>query len=216
MSKRLTAPNIWRRLATAFACAFLIATAASAQEEPIKISGSRSPDGKLELWIQPGPLDQGCALGTAQIRSVATGKTLDTFDWSGFGEAPDSKAFTVLWRPDCKYFAITWELTRGYVTSAVYGLHRNNRWTEVKLSFDEYNDTIKKMSRVSEFHSGKGYDMAVKWLPDGRLALESVCNDIYYAADGVFKKYAVILQIDDDAREPLQVARVRSIKLEPR
>jgi hypothetical protein len=48
------------------------------------------------------------------------------------------------------------------------------------------------------------------------LALESVCNDIYYAADGVFKKYAVILQIDDDAREPLQVARVRSIKLEPR
>jgi len=218
MPKIFTATAIRLCLGSALALGLFMTPAAEAQDEPLLISNSRSPNGKLEIWIKPVPLGQGYASGTSQIRSVATGKTLDTFEWSGFGESPDSKAFTVLWRPDCKFFAITWEISRGYVTSAVYGFDRNRGWTETKLPRDDYVGVIRKMNPPPpEAASGNGHETAEKWLPDGTLALEFGSREILYDDDGnPEKEYVVILQVQGKALQPLPTARVRSIKLEPR
>jgi len=217
MSKNFSAAIKWVCFAGILGCTFLASTTAAAQDEPLLIANSRSPDGKLEIWIKPVPPGQGYASGTAQIRSVATGKTLDNFEWSGFGESPDSKAFTVLWRPDCRYFVITWEISRGYVTSTVYGIRTDKRWTEVKLPSDDYVSAIKKMSGLSDLPSGKGHETPERWLPDGRLALEFGSRNIFYDGDGDLEKaFEVILQVNSPANEPLPIARIVSIKLKPR
>jgi len=74
---------------------------------------------------------------------------------------------------------------------------------------------MKKMSKVSEFHSGKGHDTALKWLSNGNLEMESACEDIYFKGDGVEKKYAVILHADSKSSEPSEIARIISINLKP-
>jgi hypothetical protein len=104
----------------------------AADKPTITITNSISPDGLRDITIvDANSVDVGEAAGTARIRDIKTGRTLGSFDWSGFGEHPDADAFKVLWRPDCKCLAISWEATRGFVRCAVY-VESKSGWLEVQ------------------------------------------------------------------------------------
>jgi hypothetical protein len=171
----------------------------------------------MEIWIKPDSEDVGEAAGMAQIRLVKTQKILGTFEWSGFGVHADALAFTVLWRPDCRCFAISWEINRGYMTGAIYAASAGGIWSEVKLPSDEYVDKIKRMSGVSELRSGKGHDTPEKWLPSGELMMEFGSQDIWYSDDGNPEKlFTIVLSVMDDKNRPFRTAKILSIKLKPR
>ncbi len=184
---------------------------AVAQDTPLLITNSRSPNGKAELWIKPPKEDEGVASGTAQIREVKTGKIVGTFEWSGFGVRADSDAFIVLWRADCKFFAIKYEQSRGWRSGAIYGLHNGGRWAEVKLPDTEYDKAIKKLAGVSEFY-GKGCDAPEKWLPNGDLMLIFADRNVVYDHEDLFKEFEVTLRVTDQKGQSLPVAKIVSIK----
>jgi hypothetical protein len=211
MRKFSTAAIFSTCLRSSFAFLFLLTVVASAQDEPLLISNSRSPDGKLELWIKPPIQDDGEACGAAQIRQVKTERILSTFEWSGFGVHADSTAFTVLWRPDCKYFAIKYEEARGWVTGRIYGLQRNGRWCEVKLPSDDYTNSIKKLADVTELH-GKGCERPKEWLSNGDLTLLFVDRGLFYDHEDLEKEFVVTLRVADQKGQPLPIAKIVSIK----
>ena len=69
-----------------------------AQDEPLRIENSRSPDGSMELWIKPDPYTGEVACSSiAQIRELKSGRIVGTFHWAGFGERPDSTGIWVLY-----------------------------------------------------------------------------------------------------------------------
>ena len=188
----------------------MLAKAASDDDTSIRIDNSRSPDGRLELWIKPIE-GQGEAAGTAQIRLVKSGRILSTFDWSGFGEEADSKAFKVIWRGDSYLFAISYELSRGYMSGAIYGRTRRDHWMEVKLPADDYVNRIKKISGVYELKSGKGWQTPKNWLPNGDLELEFGSEDIFFKYVDAMKDFVVTLKVADEKGQPLSTAKVVSI-----
>ena len=194
-----------------FTMLLVLTTVTMAQNQPLLIKDSRSPDGKLELWIKPPMEDEGEASGTVQIRQVQTQKLTGTFEWSGFGVHADSTAFIVLWRSDSKYFAIKYEETRGWMTGNVYGVHKDGRWTEVKLPIEEYDKAIKKLAGVADFY-GKGCDSPVQWLLNGDLTLEFVDRNLIYDHDDVEKEFVINLRVADQKKEPLPTAKLVSIK----
>jgi hypothetical protein len=155
----------------------------AADNEPITINNSVSPDGRKNIVIIPGPEDTGVAEGTAKIRDIKTGHTLGSFEWSGFGGSPNADAFKVLWRPDNRCFAISFELTRGFVTCAVYAEYRN-AWVKVELP-DFYKFEL-KMSRdagpdhvqIMEAMGGKGGEIPQAWLPNDCLRIEAAYRSI--------------------------------------
>ena len=201
-----------RRFFCIFAGIFLLASGASANEQPYRVDKSRSPDGRIELWIKPTN-GEGEAAGVAQIREVKTGQTLSTFDWTGFGVqliAPDSP-FAVLWRRDSRYFAIKFEETRGWTMGAIYGRGAKGQWVEVKMPSDEYTNAIKKMSGVSELY-GKGGESPVEWARNGELVLEFVDRNLTYNHEDLEKEFLVTLKVADWIRRPLKTARIVSIK----
>lgn len=191
--------------------------AAVAQDAPFMVANSRSPDGKTEIWIEP-IRSEGIAMGTAQIRSVKSQKILSTFEWSGFGDHLSSDnpdpAFTVFWRPDCKFFAIKYEETRGWMTGQIFGVHKNGQWTEVGLPKDDYDDAIKKLAGVSEFY-GKGCDVPERWLSNGDLNLDFADRNIIYDHEDMFKEYTVTLGVADQKGQPLLMAKIVSVKQKP-
>ena len=191
----------------------LLAAVAWAGEQSYRIANSRSPDGKIELWINPGA-DEGESVGTAQIRDVKTGRIMDTFDWSGFGGrlvAPDPP-FVVLWNPGSDYFAIKYEITRGWMTGAIYGRNGKGRWMEVKMPDDEYASAIEKMSGVKELY-GKGCDVPKQWLKNGNLELLFVDRSLLYEHEDLEKEFMVDLKVKDLMGHPLKSAKIVSIKL---
>ena len=213
MPKYLTAVIFLRSI---FVLVLLMTTVALADEAPFLIKDSRSPNGRIEIWIKPVNPNEGMAAGTAQIRDVKTQNILSPFEWSGFGvrllSTDPDPAFTVLWRPDSKYFAIKYEEGRGWVTSAIYGLGGNGQWTEVKLPSDEYVNRIKKMSGVSELR-GKGCERPKEWLSNGDLNLEFIDMGIEYGQEDV-KAFVVTLRVEDQKRQPLGIAQIVSTKQE--
>ena len=173
--------NIFRRFIhlTVIVSGFLWSSLSlfAAVEAPVTIERSQSPDGSKDLIIIPES-GQGIAAGTAKIRDVKTEKILGSFDWSGFGEHATSDAFDVLWSPDSRCFAINWELTRGFVTCAVYA-QTSHGWRQVKLP-DLGKLSLEKAKAVGEPHAyvdenwgGKGHEMALAWLPGHRLRIET-------------------------------------------
>jgi len=74
---------------------------AAADDRPFAIENSRSPDGQIEIWMQPAG-DEGMAAGIAQIRGVKSSAVSGTFAWSGFGVRAMPDAFKVLWRSDSR------------------------------------------------------------------------------------------------------------------
>ena len=189
----------------------LVVRTASGDDASIRIDNSRSPNGKLELWIMPIK-DTGEAAGTAQVRSVGNGRILGAFDWSGFGEEADSKAFKVIWRGDNHFFAISYELSRGYMSGAIYGSITRGHWIEVKLPTDDYVKRIKKMSGVEELKSGKGWETPKSWLPNGDLELEFGSEDIMFNDVDAMKDFVVTLKVADEKGQPLKIAKVMSIR----
>jgi len=102
------------------------------------------------------------------------------------------------------------------MTAAVYALNAKHQWVEVKLPTDAYVETIKRLSHVSDLRSGKGYGSPKKWLADGRLLLEFCSRDIFYEGEELEKAFAICLQVTGKSDAPLRVARIVSIRLEPR
>ncbi len=198
-----------------FTIMLLLATATMAQDEPLLIKDSRSPDGKVEIWIKPPKEDEGVASGTVEIRQVQSQKVTGTFEWSGFGVHADSTAFIVFWRPDSKYFAIKYEETRGWMTGNVYGVHKNGRWTEVTMPTDKYDNTIKKLAGVTDFY-GKGCDVPEKWVSNGDLDLDFADRNIIYDHEDLFKEYTVTLRVEDQKEKPLPIAQIVSVKQKPK
>jgi len=196
-------------------CLFVTTSFVIAQDnQPVLIDNSRSPDGRMELWIKSSS-NQGEAIGTAQIRMVKTGKIAGTFKWSGFGYKAGHDAFTVLWRPDSKCFAISWEESKGWMTGSVYAFSENKRWVEVKFPTEQYGKAIKKLSGASALR-GKGCDTPEKWLPNDQLVVNFADEGILYDDVDAFKEYEVTLRVYDEKNTPLQVARIISIRLKPR
>ena len=153
-------------------------SSATAKPESILIEKSGSPDGHKEIIIVPPDDDIGISSGTAKIRDVKTGKILGSFDWSGFGEHASSTSFQVLWSRDSRCFAINWELTRGFVTCAVYA-QTSHGWHQIKLP-DLGKLSSKKAKVAGENHvyvdenwGGKGHETALAWLPCHRLRIET-------------------------------------------
>ena len=142
---------------------------------------------------------------------VKTQKILSTFNWSGFGVRADGTSFVVLWRPDSRYFAIKYEATRGWVTGAIYGWGANRGWGEVKMPSEEYTNTIKKMSGVSELF-GKGCESPVGWTKNNNLVLEFVDRNLVYDHEDFEKEFLVTLRVADWKRQPLPMAMIVSIK----
>jgi hypothetical protein len=166
----------------------------------------------MEIWIKPDNNDESEAAGTAQIRTVKTQKIIGTFDWSGFGVkvvAPEPP-FTVLWRPDNRYFAIGWEKTRGWVTGAIYGKNKAGKWEEVKLPSDEYDAAIKKMAGIADLY-GKGCEKPKEWLQNGDLVLQFFDRNLGFHDGDSEQEYLITLQIEDTKGQPLRIARIASI-----
>lgn len=159
------------------------------------------------MWIKPTEAE-GVAAGTAQIREVRNGRILGRFDWSGFGERADNTAFKVLWRSDSKYFAISYELSRGWMSGAIYGRNRAGHWAEIKLPSDAYVNGIKKMSGVAELSSGKGCETPKDWLSNGDLELEFCSENIFFADVDAMKEFEVTLGVADQKGEPLSAAKM--------
>lgn len=212
MFRRFTAVMISTCVQSTCALVLLLSGVAVAQDAPFLIAHSRSPDGRIEIWIKP---EKGAAAGTAQIRAVKTQKISGTFDWSGFGvevlSTNADPAFTVLWRHDSRYFAIKYEEARGWMTGAVYGRSRNGRWLEVQMPRDGYMNAIKKVSGVSELF-GKGCDSPVEWLSNGDLNLEFADRNVIFDHEDLFKEYTVTLKVADEKGQPLKLAKIVSIK----
>ncbi len=99
------------------------------------------------------------------------------------------------------------------MTGAVYACNTQGEWTCVKLPSDQYVASIKKLSGVSEFNSGKGFDTPEKWLADGQLLLEFGTRDL---GDDSEVTYLVLLRMTDPERDPLPKAQIISINLKPR
>jgi hypothetical protein len=189
----------------------LLTKEAIADEQPYLIDRSRSPDGKIELWVKPKS-GEGIAAGVAEIRQVKTGKILGKFEWSGFGvrlAAPDPP-FEVFWRNDSQYFAIRYEFARGWMTGGIYGRGIGSRWIEVKMPSDRYTNAIKKMSGVSELY-GKGCDRPIEWTTNRELVLEFADRNLLYEPE-LEKEYLVTLKVEDWLGRPLRTAGIVSIK----
>jgi hypothetical protein len=153
--------RIWLLL---IACAF----GQAAYADPLTIDKSTSPDGKYFLTIEPGPLDTGAAVGTAQIREKKSNKVTGTFSWEGFGESPDANTFFVLWNNNDRAFAISSEVTRGYVDCDVYAMV-DGKWQKVKLP--NYVAQSLKRESVKE-GSDKGYERPLVWIKGGVLKIQ--------------------------------------------
>ena len=159
---------------TAFAlilCVFYQIAPASAQvdnqsPDAIPIKNSQSPDGKKNLVIIDHAYE-GTASGTVQIREVKTGKLLSYFEWSGFGEHATEDAFTVLWRPDSRAFAINSEVTRGDGECKVYAL-KDGVCYPVQLPNFVQDIATKYHLEIGD----KGDEKPVKWLSGNRLVLD--------------------------------------------
>jgi hypothetical protein len=198
-------------LSAAWAVLFLLRTAGSAPDDsPFLIHKSRSPDGKIEIWMKPDG-EEGVASGTAQIRLVKTQRILGTFEWGGFGVRADADAFQVMWRHDSKFFAIKWEEARGWMTGAVHAQTAGRRWAEVKLPKDAYVSAIKNLEHVPELY-GKGCDAPERWLDNGQLVLEFCDRNIAYPAEDRVKMYEVSLRVSDWRDRPLPMAQITTIK----
>ena len=180
------------------------------QEAPVVIADSRSPNGRMELWIVPEK-NEGIAVGTAEIRDVKIGRTLGTFDWSGFGTEADKTAFKVLWRPDSKFFAISWEETRGWMTGTVFGISRNGKWNEIGLPKDEYTKAIMKLGGVSDLY-GKGCETPLDWLANGDLELEFMDRNLAYDHEDLEKEFIVELRVASRKDTPLSSGTIVSIR----
>jgi len=189
----------------------LISSAALAENQSIPIDSSLSPDGRIELWIQPGT-DEGISSGAAQIREVKTGKLLGKFAWSGFGVKAGATSFEVIWRPDSRFFAIKWEENRGWMTGAVYGRLNNGQWVEVKRPSEDYIKDIVKKCGVSGLY-GKGCDVPSKWLPNGDLVFIFADRNLIYDHEDLEKEFMVALRVVDQKSQPLKMAKIISIKL---
>ncbi|HVE15605.1 MAG TPA: hypothetical protein VNB29_02670 [Chthoniobacterales bacterium] len=202
------------------ACLSLTALVQAASIPDIPINNSRSPDGTKDIVIEPMECD-GIAHGVAKVREISTGKILGTFDWSGFGVQPDANAFTVLWRPDGKCFAITWERTRGFVTSAVCASFKDH-W--VKVDLPDFEKQIYKMCReagekhvtIDEALGGKGHETAELWLPDRSLRLEVGYRGIDNVdKDGTEQLFWITLHIDDAKGTLPPKALLKSVEFAP-
>ena len=157
----------------------------SATQQSIMIDKSLSPDESKYLTIKDKDPDgsEGVALGTANVINVATGKSLGSFDWAGFGYHPDKNAFKVLWRADSKAFAISWEISRGFVTNAVFCRYRDG-W--VKVDLPKCYSLVKNFSQddggkhvtIYPGLGGKGHEVVKEWLPDNKFCLEASYRDI--------------------------------------
>ena len=160
------------------ACLLLIATVSvrASEGKELVIDGSRSPDGQLEISMVPDT-DGEVAAGICKIREIKTGKLRGSFDWAGFGVLADSTSFNVLWRPDSRCFAISWELDRGYMTGTIYAPYRN-KWVEIKYPeylhevLALYNKSVDGKNISSHDLSGKGCETPKAWLPNNELRIE--------------------------------------------
>lgn len=195
--------------------AFCIVTPTGyADDQPFLVAKSRSPDGKIELWMKPIE-SEGMAAGTTQIREVNTGKITSTFDWSGFGVrliAPDPP-FEVFWRGDSRYFAITYEESRGWRTGAIYGRNGKGDWVQIKMPNNEYRSAIEKIGGITDFY-GKGCDAPKQWLKNGNLQLLFVDRALSYDHEDLEKEFMVELKVAGVDGEPLNTAKIASIKLQ--
>jgi hypothetical protein len=191
-------------------CGLFFSAAALADDPALLIEKSRSPDGKIELWIVPE--DGGAAAGQVQIREVKTEETVGKFDWFGFGVKADSESFNVFWRSDSRYFAIDWEVTRGWGTGAIYGRTKSGKWTEIKTPRDQYEDAIKRTAAINDFY-GKGCDSPQRWTPEGYLELLFTDRNLFYPGMGDFQKeFAIKLEPSDKNGWPLATAKIISIR----
>ena len=149
-------------------CPFALAFAQDYNNPPdaIPIKDSQSPDGKKNMVIIDHGYD-GVASGTVQIREVKTGKLVSYCEWSGFGAHAGEDAFTVLWRPDSRAFAINSEVTRGYSECKVYALEDDVCYPVQLPNFVK--------SIADKYHletRDKGNEQPVKWLSGNRLVLD--------------------------------------------
>ena len=184
-------------------CPFTLAFAQDNDKPPdaIPIKDSQSPDGKKNMVI----IDHGyeeTASGTVQIREVKTGKLLGYFEWSGFGAHATGEAFTVLWRPDSRAFAINSEVTRGYSECKVYALEDDACYPVqlpnfVKSVADKYH--LETMD--------KGNEQPVKWLPGNRLVL-----DVYNRGFGEDSLYDYEVTLRLPAQPVASVGPIRPIR----
>ena len=194
----------------------------AADNEPITINNSVSPDGKKDIVIVPGSEDTGVAAGTAKIRDIKTGHTLGSFQWSGFGGSPDAFAFKVLWRPDSKCFSISYELTRGFMACAIYAEFKSV-WSQVKLP-DFFKPAVKMSRAAGAAHvivheddlGGKGHETPREWLADGSLLLDTGYRgmkniDITGGGDSE-QLFVVTLQITKGAKSK---AVIKSVEFAP-
>ena len=184
-------------------CLFTLIFAQDDNNPPdaIPIKDSQSPDGKKKMVIIDNGY-AGTASGTVQIREVRTGKLLGYFEWSGFGVHATDEAFTVLWRPDSRAFAIHSEVTRGYSECKVYALEDDACYPVqlpnfVKSIADKYH--LETMS--------KGGELPVKWLPGNRLVI-----DVYNRGFGEESPYHYEVTLQLPAHPVATVGPIRPIR----
>ena len=150
---------------------FLLTASVRAQEtnklpDAILVKDSQSPNRRERLVIVDN-YGQGVAAGTVQVKEVKTGKILGYFEWSGFGEHPTEDVLTVLWRPDSRAFAISYEVTRGYVECKVYALE-DERCVPVELP--DFTARIARKYGLEIYP--KGGEHPFKWLSGNRLEVD--------------------------------------------
>jgi len=135
-----------------------------------------SPDGRKEITLvyERGEYDpEG---GDLKIKDLGSGRVLGSYPYDGFGVTEDS--FTPSWRSDSRHLALSYELSRGFITTLGFAPF-GSRWIQMALP-NIYKKTL-KISRVAgkahvtvdPYVGDKGHESRVEWLPRNRFRLEA-------------------------------------------